>query len=52
MKFDLTPEQQKTVDKLVAQGWPRETAEFMVVMTEEDIIEGEPPPEEDEAKPH
>lgn len=48
MKFDLTPEQRKIVDDLVAQGWPRESAELMVVMTEEDIIEGDaPPPEED-----
>lgn len=40
MKIPLTPEQQTAVDDLVAQGWPREAAELMVIESEEDVIEG------------
>lgn len=39
MKLPLTPAQEATLAKLVAQGWPRAAAEFMVVESEVDVIE-------------
>ena len=39
----LTPEQEKTIAALIAQGWPREAAIAMVLESENDVIDAPAP---------